>query len=186
VWADECERGFLAAGLISGHLKKTERRRKLVQVRQVMRCSARVALRSAVQALRLSGRLTSAFVERLTLRLRQSVAALIGRSWSSMQDMPDLLLDLECWRAYYHLVRPHESLLLALAQPIWRAGKPRRQRQKAASGGHGGRAEAPALCGAESLDGATGASAAWYWLMRGENRGRRALPSSRLRPQQAE
>jgi Integrase core domain len=85
-----------------------------------------------LQGLALSGRLNTAFVERLNLTLRQSVAALIRRTWSTMRAAPQLLMDLEWWRAYYHFVRPHESLREALDQPMQRGGKriPRRYRQR--------------------------------------------------------
>jgi hypothetical protein len=102
----------------------------------------------ALTGLRLSGRLNTAFVEPLNLTLRQSVAALIRRTWATMQDAPHLLLHLEWWRAYYHFVRPHESLRLTLGQPCARGGKRVPQREKAADAGHGGRADAPALDGA--------------------------------------
>jgi hypothetical protein len=58
------------------------------------------------------------------------VAALIRRTWSSMQEAPQLLLHLEWWRAYYHFVRPHESLRVRLAQPRARGGKRQRQRYR--------------------------------------------------------
>jgi len=76
--------------------------------------------------------LNTAFVERLNLTLRQSVAALIRRTWATMQDAPQLLLHVEWWRAYYHFVRPHESLREALKQPRERGGKqlPERYRQR--------------------------------------------------------
>ena len=70
----------VAAGVISGQLKKTERRRKLVRVTGVMRGGRYAARHMALTERRLRGRLNSAFVERLTLRLAQSVAALIGRT----------------------------------------------------------------------------------------------------------
>src|SRR5262249_60772609 len=120
----------VAAGLIYGQVKKPYRRGTLVRVTQVMRCGTRVAFRTAVQALGLSGRLNTAFVERVNLTLRQSVAALIRRTWSTMQDVPHLLVHLEWWRAYYHFVRPPESLRVALAQPIDRGGRRRPQRQR--------------------------------------------------------
>ena len=49
-----------------------------------------------------------------------------------MQEAPQLLLDLEWWRAYYHFVRPHESLRQSLAYPLKRGGKrqPQRYRQR--------------------------------------------------------
>jgi transposase InsO family protein len=98
----------------------------------MLRCGTREALQSALRRLGLSGKLTTAFVERVNLTLRQNVAALIGRSWSRLQTAPQLLLDLEWWRAYYHFVRPHQSLRQALAHPIDRGGKrqPRRYRQR--------------------------------------------------------
>jgi hypothetical protein len=113
----------VAAGLLYGQVKKRYRRRRLVGVTYVLGCGTRAALRTALQGLGLSGRLNTAFVERLKLTLRQSVAALIRRSWSTMQEAPQLLLHLEWWRAYYHLVRPHESLREALDQPMQRGGK---------------------------------------------------------------
>jgi len=80
----------------------------------------------------LSGKLNTAFVERLNLTVRQSVAALIRRTWSTMHQAPQLLLHLEWWRGYYHFVRPHASLGVALGQPIARGGmrQPQRYRQR--------------------------------------------------------
>src|ERR1043165_3894856 len=95
-----------------------------------MRCGTQEALRSALGGLGLSGKRNTAFVERVNLTLRQSVAALIRRTWSTMQEMPQLLLHLECWRAYYHFVRPHKSLRVRLAQPRARGGKRQAQRYR--------------------------------------------------------
>jgi IS1 family transposase len=63
-----------------------------------MRCGARAALTAALQNLGLSGRLNTAFVERVNLTIRQSVAALIRRTWSTAQTVPQLLAHLEWWR----------------------------------------------------------------------------------------
>jgi IS1 family transposase len=122
----------VAAGLLYGQVKKTYRRRRLVRVTQVMRCGTRAALKTALMGLGLSGRLTTAFVERLNLTVRQSVAALVRRTWSTAQQAPELLLHLEWWRAYYHFVRPHETLRLELRQPLERGGNrlPQRYRQR--------------------------------------------------------
>jgi transposase-like protein len=122
----------VAAGLLYGQVKKRYRRRRLIGVTYVLRCGTRPALRAALQGLGLSGRLNTAFVERLNLTVRQSVAALIRRTWSTMQEAPQLLLHLEWWRAYYHFVRPHASLRVPLAQPRERGGKrqPQRYRQR--------------------------------------------------------
>jgi IS1 family transposase len=122
----------VAAGLIYGQVKKTYRRRRLVRVRTVMQCGTRTALQVALIGLGLSGRVTTAFIERLNLTVRQSVAALVRRTWSTAQDGAQLLLHLEWWRAYYHFVRPHVALREALAQPIARGGRrhPHRYRQR--------------------------------------------------------
>ena len=90
------------------------------------------ALQSALRGLGLSGKLNTAFVERVNLTLRQNVAALLRRTWSTVQAAPQLLFHLEWWRAYYHFVRPHESLRVVLAHPIDRGGKrqPQRYRQR--------------------------------------------------------
>jgi IS1 family transposase/transposase-like protein len=122
----------VAAGLIYGQAKKIYRRRKLVRVTHVMRCGTRMALREVLTGLGLSGQLNTAFVERVNLTLRQSIAALVRQTWSTMQAAPQLLLHLDWWRAYYHFVRPHESLRVALAQPLDRGGKrlPQRYRHR--------------------------------------------------------
>ncbi len=122
----------VAAGLLYGQVKKHYRRRRLVRVTQVLRCGTATALKTALQTQGLSGRLNTAFVERVNLTLRQSVAALVRRTWSTMQDTPQLLLHVDWWRAYYHFVRPHESLRVLLAQPVDRGGKrlPQRYRQR--------------------------------------------------------
>ncbi len=42
--------------------------------------------------------------------------------------MPELLAHLEWWRGYYHFVRPHGALRVALAQPIARGRRYQPQR----------------------------------------------------------
>jgi hypothetical protein len=69
--------------------------------------ASRAVYRAALQALSFSGRVETAFVERLNLTLRELIAPLSRRSWSIADDIPTL------WRhvgVYYHFCRPHESL----------------------------------------------------------------------------
>lgn len=122
----------VAPGLLYGQVKKLYRRRRLVRVTQVMRCGTREDLRAALRRLGLSGRLNTAFVERMNLTIRHGVAALARRTWATAQTAPHLRLHLEWWRSYYHFVRPHASLRAALAQPIDRGGRriPQRYRQR--------------------------------------------------------
>ncbi len=113
----------VAAGLIYGQVKKKYRRRKLVRVTPVMRLGTQADLTIALQSLGLSGRLNTAFIERVNLTVRHGVAALARRTWATAQQSPHLLAHLEWWRAYYHFVRPHQSLRVALVQPRERGGK---------------------------------------------------------------
>ncbi len=128
-WLTLCSRGRtvrrwqVAAGLIYGQVKKNYRRRKLVRVTQVMRLGTEDALKVALQGLGLSGRLNTAFIERVNLTIRHGIAALARRTWATAQQSPHLLAHLEWWRAYYHFVRPHASLRVALVQPRERGGK---------------------------------------------------------------
>ncbi len=71
----------------------------------------------------LSGRLNTAFIERVNLTARHGVAALARRTWATAQQSPQLLVHLEWWRAYYHFVRPHTSLRMPLVHPRERGGK---------------------------------------------------------------
>ena len=116
--------------LIYGQVKKSYRRRKLVRVTHVMRLGTEDALKAALQGLGLSGRLNTAFIERVNLTVRHGIAALARRSWATAQQSPQLLAHLEWWRAYYHFVRPHQALRVALMQPRERGGKRLAQRYR--------------------------------------------------------
>ncbi len=110
------------AKLIYGQVKKSYRRRKLVRVTPVIRLGTEDALTAALQALGLSGRLNTAFIERVNLTVRHGIAALARRTWATAQQSPHLLAHLEWWRAYYHFVRPHASLRVRLVPPRERGG----------------------------------------------------------------
>jgi len=113
----------VAAGLIYGQVKKCYRRRKLVRVTHVMRLGARADLTAALQGLGFSGRLNTAFIERVNLTVRHGVSALARRTWATSQQSPQLLAHVEWWRAYYHFVRSHRALRVAFAQPQERGGR---------------------------------------------------------------
>ena len=113
----------VAASLIYGQVKKSYRRRKLVRVTPVMRLGTQADLTAALQGMGFSGRLNTAFIERVNLSVRHGIAALARRTWATAQQAPQLLAHLEWWRAYYHFVRPHAALRIALVQPRERGGK---------------------------------------------------------------
>ena len=120
----------VAAGLIYGQVKKSYCRRKLVRVTHVMCLGTEEAFKVALQGLGFSGRLNTAFIERVNLTVRHGIAAMARRTWATAQQSPSLLAHLEWWRAYYHFVRPHESLRVALMQPRERGGKLMAQRYR--------------------------------------------------------
>src|SRR6516225_12373552 len=95
-----------------------------------MRLATHPALKVALQNLGLSGRLNTACIERVNLTVRHGVAALARRTWATAQQSSCLLAHLEWWRAYYHFVRPHHSLRVALVQPHEQGGKLLAQRYR--------------------------------------------------------
>src|SRR5215472_8021617 len=93
-WRQVCCRGRnmrhwqVAAGLIYGQVKKSYQRRKLVRVTHVMRLGTADDLTAALQGLGFSGRLNTAFIERVNLTIRHGVAALARRTWATAQQSP--------------------------------------------------------------------------------------------------
>ena len=120
----------VATGLIYGQVKKSYRRRKLIRVTHVMRLGTEDALKVALQGLGFSGRLNTAFIERVNLTVRHGIAALARRTWATAQQSPQLLANLEWWRAYYHFVRPHAALRVRLVQSRERGGNRLAQRYR--------------------------------------------------------
>jgi len=120
----------VAAELIYAQVKKSYQRRKLVRVTPMMRLGTLADLKATLQELGLSGRLNTAFIERVNLTVRHGVSALARRTWATSQQAPQLLAHLEWWRAYYHFVRPHEALRVALLQPRERGGNRLAQRYR--------------------------------------------------------
>ena len=92
-------------------------------VQPVMRLGKADDLKVVLQGMGFTGRLNTAFIERVNLTVRHGVAALACRTWATAQQSPQLLANLEWWRAYYHFVRPHASLRVKLLQPRERGGK---------------------------------------------------------------
>jgi hypothetical protein len=88
------------------------------------------ALKAALQGFGFTGRLNTAFIERVNLTVRHGVAALARRTWATAQQSPHLLAHMEWWRAYYHFVRPHQSLRMVLVQPRERGGRLPAQRYR--------------------------------------------------------
>src|SRR5713226_2398251 len=84
----------VAADLMYGQVKKSYRRRKLVRVTHVMRLGTQTALKVTLQGLGLSGRLNTAFIERVNLTVRHGVAALARRTWATTAGSPGMVASL--------------------------------------------------------------------------------------------
>ena len=85
----------VADGLIYGQVKKGYQRRRLARIIPVMRCGTQADLGSGLKRIGLSGCLNTAFIERVNLTIRQSVAALARRTWSTAQSAPQLIKEQE-------------------------------------------------------------------------------------------
>jgi len=96
---------------------------KLVKVEHLMLCGEREKLTTGLKALGLTGKINTAFVERINLTIRQGVAFLARRTWGAAQFTAELELHLQWWRGYYHFARYHESLRVQFSQSIQRKGK---------------------------------------------------------------
>ena len=79
--------------------------------------------RGRLQELGFSGRINTAFIERLNLTIRQGVSLLVRRTWGRAKYSPELKLHLLWWRGYYHFAHYHGSLRVEFSQPIERKGK---------------------------------------------------------------
>jgi hypothetical protein len=90
---------------------------KLKAMYTVAVCGTRAQLRAALGALRLTGRIMTAYVERVHLTLRKHIAPLSRRIWSLVRDQRTLWRHIEWGRAYYHFGRYHQSWRLATSVP---------------------------------------------------------------------
>lgn len=122
----------IASTFLYAQLKKIHRQRRLVRVERRMMWGELEQLKDGLKGLGLSGKINTAFIERLNLTLRQGVSFLTRRTWGLPQYTPELEVSLDWWRGYYHFVRYHESLRVKLAQPLARKGKqtPRKYRRR--------------------------------------------------------
>lgn len=93
-----------------GQLVKRTKRRRLVYTITRMMTGKRSALYQVLVAQGFAPNIQTAYIERVNLSIRRGVAPLMRKTWSLTQSPEHLLLHVEWWRAYYHFVRPHQSL----------------------------------------------------------------------------
>lgn len=116
----------VAAQLLYAQVIKRYRRRRVAEVRHQVCLGTIEAYQQALCALGFSGRVQTAFIERLNLTIRRSIASLARRSWSAAHSLSDLALQFEWWRAVYHFARSHRGL----RQVIGEASPRRRYRPR--------------------------------------------------------
>jgi IS1 family transposase len=120
----------VSAQLLYGQVKKCYRRQRVVRMEYRMQWGALGKLKERLKGLGLSGRVNTAFVERVNLTLRQSIGFLIRRTWGTAQTVLALKEHTQWWRGYYHFVRPHEGLRVELTRPVERKGRQQAQRYR--------------------------------------------------------
>jgi IS1 family transposase len=96
--------------LVYAQLKKIRSWRRLIGTEQRMLCGSREMLTERLHACNLRATIQTAFVERINLTLRQSIAGLARRTWSIHIAPSELDMHIRWYQAYYHFCRPHESL----------------------------------------------------------------------------
>src|SRR5262245_45407491 len=101
--------------LLSAHVVKTVRRRRLVRVRHRVVFGTLEAVQQVLAAC--GWQINTAFVERINLSIRQHMAA-VGRRVSTLCKGEDgLRQQLALYHTYYNFCLPHTSLRLPLPQP---------------------------------------------------------------------
>jgi IS1 family transposase len=125
----------VSAQLLYAQVVKRYSRRRITVVRHQVLLGKPDAYHQALGRHGFSGRIQTAFIERLNLTIRRSIAGLARRSWSTAHSLGELTLQFEWWRAVYHLTRPHHSLRQPLrtspAQPTRQRFRPRTTAQAA-------------------------------------------------------
>ena len=88
--------------LLYGQLHKVKVGYKLKTMYTIAVCGTRAQLRAALTVLRLSGRIMTAFVERVNLTLREHIPPLARRTWSLAHSEESLRLFIVWGITYYH------------------------------------------------------------------------------------
>ena len=112
--------------LLHGQLIKRKHKRKLTCTHTRMTIGKRSKLFDILEEHGFNPIIQTAFIERVNLSIRQGISLLTRRTWSTARSEDYLLMHVEWWRAYYHFIRPHESLKgqtpamnLGLTDQIW-------------------------------------------------------------------
>jgi len=103
-------------GLLYAQVSKRMRRRRIVEVKRQVVIGTQAAVDQVLA--RCGWQISTAFIERLNLSLRQRVVAIRRRSASPCKSGNGLSHQLVLFQVYHNFVLPHASLRQALAEPI--------------------------------------------------------------------
>lgn len=101
---------MVAPQLLYGQLRKSRSRYTLKHITTRMLWGTPSDMKQLLQSIGLSGKIQTAFVERLNLTLRHIVPALRRRTWALANNIRTLRLRFALGAAYYNFCRPHHSL----------------------------------------------------------------------------
>jgi len=88
---------------------------RITNIYTIVQWGERQIIKKKLQAIDLTGKIQTSFVERMNLTLRELTTPLSRRTWSMAYDDAHLLLHIEWVRCYYHYCRRHLSLKRDLA-----------------------------------------------------------------------
>jgi len=110
--------------LLYGQFRKLKVGHKLKQVYTKMVCGQRADLETTLQGIGLSGKIQTAFIERLNLTLRHLVAALSRRTWALAHTVQGLRWRIALAAGYYNFCRPHHALRVPMGEGRFRGRTP--------------------------------------------------------------
>jgi IS1 family transposase len=110
--------------LLYGQFRKLKRGYKLKHVYTMMLCGERLMLEAVLRTLALSGKIQTAFVERLNLTIRHMVAALRRKTWALAYTKRSLRRRVALAAVYYNYCRTHHALRVAMGEGRYRGRTP--------------------------------------------------------------
>jgi IS1 family transposase len=100
----------VAEDLLYGQFRKVKSGYRLKRVYTKIVCGTRDQMETGLKALGFSGKIQTAYVERLNLTLRHIIAPLARRTLALADNRKTLRLRIALGAAYYNFCRPHQSL----------------------------------------------------------------------------
>lgn len=100
----------VAPELLYGQFRKIRVGYKIKDFYTKMICGTRAKFQQVLQSIDLTGKIQTAYVERLNLTLRHIIPALHRRTWAIAYSIHSLRLRVALGAAYYNFCRPHQAL----------------------------------------------------------------------------